>query len=59
MMHMGGDEVIGSCWTEDTSINNYMKKNSLSTSDLWKEWHNKVVSLTKKLFNNDEAKMPY
>lgn len=42
MIHLGGDEVVGGCWSEDKDISAYMKKKGLTISGLWKEWHKGV-----------------
>jgi hexosaminidase len=59
MIHLGGDEVIGSCWTEDKEINSYMKKNKLNIAGLWCEWHQKVHDIIAEVTNNAKPYQVY
>eukprot|EP00767_Chilomastix_cuspidata_P004118 gnl/Chilomastix_cuspidata/425.p1 GENE.gnl/Chilomastix_cuspidata/425~~gnl/Chilomastix_cuspidata/425.p1 ORF type:complete len:517 (+),score=141.80 gnl/Chilomastix_cuspidata/425:51-1601(+) len=43
-IHLGGDEVVTSCWKEDDDIVEFMSDHGLSTSGLWNYFTNRVSS---------------
>lgn len=45
MIHLGGDEMVAGCWTQDASIKQYMTKNNLTTAQLWNEFQQKVNAI--------------
>ena len=45
MIHLGGDEVVGACWEEDAEVKQYMDEHNITSSELWKEFHDKVYKI--------------
>ncbi|KAL7314745.1 Glucosamine-6-phosphate isomerase (Glucosamine-6-phosphate deaminase) (GNPDA) (GlcN6P deaminase) [Mucor circinelloides] len=48
LYHTGGDEINTACWDLDAGIQKYTKKNNMTTSEVWFEWTNKVLSYVNK-----------
>ncbi|XP_049876912.1 beta-hexosaminidase subunit beta-like [Pectinophora gossypiella] len=46
--HLGGDEVLEECWTEDPTTQQYMKEHQMSTDDLYGLYMNNTMKLLKK-----------
>ncbi|CAL6079954.1 Beta-N-acetylhexosaminidase [Hexamita inflata] len=53
MIHLGGDEMIASCWREDTTIASYMAQRGMSTDDLWREFHGRVNGIISEITNGN------
>ncbi|KAG2194475.1 hypothetical protein INT46_004845 [Mucor plumbeus] len=54
LYHTGGDEINTACWELDTGIQEYSKKNNLTTHEIWFEWTNKLLTFV----NNETEKRP-
>ncbi|XP_049876923.1 beta-hexosaminidase subunit beta-like [Pectinophora gossypiella] len=46
-LHLGGDDVLEECWTEDPTTQQYMKEHKMSTDDLYGLYMNNTMKLLK------------
>ncbi|OAD03090.1 glycoside hydrolase family 20 protein, partial [Mucor lusitanicus CBS 277.49] len=54
LYHTGGDEINTACYELDAGIQEYSKKNNLTTHEIWFEWTNKLLAFV----NNETDKRP-
>ncbi|CAL6049666.1 Beta-N-acetylhexosaminidase [Hexamita inflata] len=53
MIHLGGDEMIGVCWWEDSTISQYMMDRNMDVEDLWREFHGRVNGIISEITNGN------
>lgn len=44
-VHIGGDEIVFGCWSDDPSISAYMAAHKLSPQDLYDSYHQKLLGI--------------